>query len=91
VGARYQLHANPQRQPSAELIVHTDRGSQYASVTHRDLLARHSLQGSMSRKGNGWDNAVRERFLELSIFCLTERGQLSASIEAPESLRKIKQ
>lgn len=50
------------RQPKPGLIVHTDRGSQYASQTHRDLLARHGLVASMSRKGNCWDNAVMERF-----------------------------
>ncbi len=51
-----------QRQPPAGLIVHSDRGSQYASATHRELLTRHGLQASMSRKGNCWDNAVMERF-----------------------------
>ncbi len=50
------------RQPKPGLIVHTDRGSQYASQAHRDLLARHGLIASMSRKGNCWDNAVMERF-----------------------------
>jgi transposase InsO family protein len=42
--------------------VHSDRGSQYASEAHRALLSRHGLTGSMSRKGNCWDNAVMERF-----------------------------
>ena len=51
-----------QRQPPAGLVVHSDRGSQYASEAHRALLARHGLQASMSRKGNCWDNAVMERF-----------------------------
>jgi transposase InsO family protein len=51
-----------QRQPAPGLIVHTDRGSQYASAAHQALLARHGLVGSMSRKGNCWDNAVMERF-----------------------------
>lgn len=50
------------RQPKPGLIVHTDRGSQYASQAHRDLLARHGAIASMSRKGNCWDNAVMERF-----------------------------
>jgi len=31
------------RQPKPGLIVHTDRGSQYASQTHRDLLAKYKL------------------------------------------------
>jgi len=51
-----------QQQPTAGLIVHSDRGSQYASKLHRDLLKRHHLLASMRRKGNCWDNAVMERF-----------------------------
>lgn len=50
------------RQPKPGLIMHTDRGSQYASQAHRDLLVRNGLIASMSRKGNCWDNAVMERF-----------------------------
>jgi transposase InsO family protein len=62
VCAALQL-AIAQRQPTPGLIVHSDRGSQYASALHQALLARHSLVGSMSRKGNCWDNAVMERFV----------------------------
>jgi len=51
-----------QRGPSPGLIVHSDRGSQYASSAHQALLDQHGLVGSMSRKGNCWDNAVMERF-----------------------------
>jgi putative transposase len=51
-----------QRQPAPGLIVHSDRGSQYASQNYRELLGSHGLIGSMSRKGNCWDNAVMERF-----------------------------
>ena len=51
-----------QRQPPVGLVVHSDRGSQYASDAHRTLLARHRLHASMSRKANCWDNAVMERF-----------------------------
>ena len=50
------------RRPSAGLIVHSDRGCQYASDAHRALLARYGLRASMSRKANCWDNAVMERF-----------------------------
>lgn len=32
--------------------MHTGRGSEYASLLHRDLLARHQLVASMSGKGN---------------------------------------
>jgi transposase InsO family protein len=51
-----------QRQPKPGLVVHSDRGSQYASHEYRDLLNRYDCIGSMSRKGNCWDNAVMERF-----------------------------
>ena len=50
------------RRPTPGLIMHSDRGSQYASALHRQLLADHGLLSSMSRKGNCWDNAVMERF-----------------------------
>lgn len=51
-----------QRQPTAGLIMHTDRGSQYGADSYRQLLSQHGLQPSMSRKGNCWDNAVAESF-----------------------------
>ncbi len=39
-----------------------DRGSQYASYSHRAILKEHQITQSMSRKGNCWDNAVSESF-----------------------------
>jgi putative transposase len=51
-----------QRRPSAGLIVHSDRGSQYASKAYRGLLKANAFVGSMSRKGDCWDNAVAESF-----------------------------
>ncbi|SNV32238.1 transposase [Legionella spiritensis] len=51
-----------QRKPKAGLIVHSDRGSQYASKQYRDLLNQHGLVGSMSKKGDCWDNSVAESF-----------------------------
>ena len=50
------------RNPDKGLIWHTDRGSQYASYEHKDLLKRHGIIQSMSRKGNCHDNAVAESF-----------------------------
>ena len=50
------------RKPPKGLIWHTDRGSQYASYSHKDLLEHHGIVQSMSRKGNCWDNAVAESF-----------------------------
>jgi putative transposase len=51
-----------QRRPGAELIVHSDRGSQFASALYRETLAAHGLTASMSRKGNCYDNAYIESF-----------------------------
>lgn len=50
------------RKPAKNLIWHTDRGSQYASRSHRNILRQHGIIQSMSRKGNCWDNAVSESF-----------------------------
>jgi len=50
------------RRPRPGLIVHSDRGAQYASSTYRAVLARHGLLASMSRKGNCYDNAFIESF-----------------------------
>ena len=50
------------RRPQAGLIVHSDRGSQFASRAYRQLLADHSFLASMSRKGNCYDNAFIESF-----------------------------
>jgi transposase InsO family protein len=51
-----------QRQPTAHLLHHSDRGSQYAAHDYQALLARHHITISMSRKGNCYDNAVMESF-----------------------------
>ena len=51
-----------QRRPAAPLILHSDRGSQFASALYRQLLAQHRLIASMSRKGNCYDNAFIESF-----------------------------
>ena len=50
------------RKPAAGLVLHSDRGSQYASHEYQALLKQHGVVCSMSRKGNCWDNAVMERF-----------------------------
>ncbi len=46
--------------PDAEVIYHSDRGSQYASEAYRKLLKAHHAKPSMSRKGNCYDNAYVE-------------------------------
>jgi transposase InsO family protein len=51
-----------QRRPSAELLHHSDQGSQYTSDLYQRSLATHHCQVSMSRVGNCFDNAAMESF-----------------------------
>ena len=51
-----------QRGPDAGLLHHSDRGVQYASGDYQNILKEGQIVGSMSRKGNCWDNAVMENF-----------------------------
>jgi putative transposase len=44
------------------IIIHSDRGGQYCSMQHRKIIEQNELIGSMSRKGNCWDNAIAESF-----------------------------
>jgi len=52
------------RKPAAGLIMHSDRGSQYASADHRALLKDYRMIQSMSRKANCWDNSPMESFFK---------------------------
>ncbi|MGX2954539.1 IS3 family transposase [Shewanella algae] len=53
------------RQPTKQVMVHSDQGSQYTSHDWQAFLKAHGLQGSMSRRGNCHDNAVAESFFQL--------------------------
>ena len=50
------------RRPKAGVLHHSDRGSQYAATAYQALLTTHGMAGSMSRRGNCWDNACVESF-----------------------------
>ena len=50
------------RKMPKDVLVHSDRGSQYCSRMYQALLAKHDLICSMSGKGNCYDNAVAESF-----------------------------
>lgn len=52
------------RRPKPGLILHSDRGSQYASDDYRKLIRDFRMIQSMSRKGNCWDNAPMESFFK---------------------------
>ena len=51
-----------QRRPPAGLLHHSDQGRQYAAGDYQDLLRNYGLVGSMSRKGDCWDNVPMESF-----------------------------
>jgi putative transposase len=48
--------------PGPGLILHSDRGVQYAAEPYRQVLERHGIEQSMSRRGNCLDNAPMESF-----------------------------
>ena len=50
------------KRPSQGLILHSDRGSQYCSHAYHKIIKRHHFKGSMSGKGNCFDNAPIESF-----------------------------
>ncbi len=50
------------RRPAPGLIHHADRGSQYCAKAYRAILQQPGLIASLSRKGNGYDNASIESF-----------------------------
>lgn len=50
------------KRPSQALIVHSDRGSQYCSYEYHKIIKKHRFKGSMSRRGNCFDNAPIESF-----------------------------
>lgn len=53
-----------QRRPASGLILHSDRGSQYASWRYRELVNQYHITMSMSRRANAWDNAPMESFFK---------------------------
>lgn len=66
------------------VIFHSDRGSQYASDAVQRFHDRHQLLGSMSRKGDCWDNAVVESF-----FSTLKRELDDPIFDSRESARAI--
>ena len=74
------------RKPSSGLIWHTDRGSQYASDSHRAILKEHSVIQSMSRKGNCWDNAVAESFFHTLKTELVHQQEFEDQEEAKDAI-----
>lgn len=56
------MQGQARRGAAVSPLIHSDRGSQYASAMFRARLAAWGCSQSMSRKGDCWDNAVTESF-----------------------------
>jgi len=67
-----------QRIPSAGLIMHSDRGSQYAGDSHRQLIKDYRMVQSTSRTANCWDNSPMESFFKT---LKVERTHLQARLD----------
>jgi transposase InsO family protein len=80
-----QLH----RQPKRGMLVHSDRGVQYASEPFRQALQSAQAVASMSRKGNCYDNAAMEAFwstLKLELVYRQPEGSFQSFDEARATL-----
>jgi len=70
------------RRPQPGLIVHTDRGSQYASKMYREKLLHAKALPSMSRRGNCYDNAMVESFFSTLEFELRQNHDFHSHRQA---------
>jgi putative transposase len=77
------------RSPSAGLVHHSDRGSQYASRDYIELLAAHQIRISMSRKANPWDNAACESFMKTLKYEEVYRNEYRDLAEARAAIGKF--
>lgn len=75
-----------QRRPQPSLIVHSDRGSQFASAEYRQMLAAHQLVPSMSRQGNCYDNAFMEAFWSSLKYELVYHRRFATHAEARSAI-----
>lgn len=74
------------RKPKEGVIIHSDRGSQYASLNTRKLIEENNLLQSMSSKGNCYDNAPTESFFSTLKRELIYRESFKTREEANQSI-----
>lgn len=75
-----------ERQPPANLLHHSDRGSQYTGAAYQAELARYGITVSMSRKGDCYDNALMESFFGTLKAECTDHCDLQSPAEAKTRL-----
>ncbi|MGN7300765.1 IS3 family transposase, partial [Ferdinandcohnia sp. SAFN-114] len=78
--------AYKRQKPGKGVIHHSDRGVQYASYEYQNLLKKYEMIGSMSRKGNCYDNACIESFHGILKRELVYQSKYSTREEAKKSL-----
>jgi putative transposase len=72
--------------PPPGLIHHSDRGAQYASHDYQERLKKFEMIGSMSRKGNCYDNACIESYHATLKRELVYRFRFKTKIMAQEKI-----
>lgn len=85
-GIRLQKEALSPEEPN--LIVHSDRGGQYASEHYREKLNLLGMTQSMSRSGNCYDNAYAESFFHTLKVELVHRQEFKTRLEAQNSIQE---
>ncbi len=74
------------RHPEAELLHHSDRGTEFTSDRYQADLRELGIEVSMSRTGNCWDNAAMESFFAtltkecINRLCFQTRQEARSSI-----------
>ena len=76
------------KRPGPGLLHHSDRGSQYCAGAYQELLRRHQLLPSMSRKGNCWDNAPMESVWGVLKSELIHHQRFETRAEAKAAIRE---
>lgn len=74
------------RQPTSQVLIHSDQGSQYGSTDYISFLKENNLKPSMSRRGNCHDNAVAESFFATFKKRVTQRKIYATREEAKREI-----
>lgn len=77
------------RRPQPGLVVHSDRGSQYCSLSFKELLGSNQYVQSMSSTGNCYDNAITESFFATLKTELVRDQRYQSHNEARRSIFKF--